>query len=246
MRTVSLCFCFLIIFLHVYSQNLIKNPSFENHTDCPSDLDQLYFCKDWYNPTDASPDYFNRCYDDLTVKYFGRGNVGVPVNNGGYQLARTGNAYVGIINFWDESFSYREFIATSFIRPLISGQRYRISFYVSLSDSSEYFNNTFCVCMNQDSLLPKIFAKSKQYNMWHCKNPVIITKSEIQNDTSNWHLVTADYIAEGGEKYFILGLCKEAFSKKAWRKVKNKQKTGWKGYFFAYYYIDDVSVEEVR
>jgi OmpA-OmpF porin, OOP family len=67
--------------------NLVPNSSFEDSTQCPFNPGQISFSIPWITPTGSSSDYFNACNG---------GNVGVPNNAGGNQLARTGNAYAGI------------------------------------------------------------------------------------------------------------------------------------------------------
>jgi len=225
------------------AQNLVRNSSFEDYITCPFELDQLNYCKFWYNPTDASPDYFCDCPRRSTNESATGKKVGVPTNIGGFQSARTGCAYVGIINFDENYFSYREFIATKLIQTLIKGNVYKVTFYVSLSDKSDFYSTQFGVGFSGDSLLKKQFSKTNEYNTWDCQTAILIRNFDFCNDTASWPRLSIDYLANGNEKFLFIGLFNSVFTKCEWKKVKRKNKTGWGDKEKeAYYYIDDVSV----
>lgn len=226
------------------TQNLVNNPSFEEYFSCPKYENELSLSKHWFNLHDGTPDYFNKCTKkamDSKVMYFG-----VPVNLNGYQGAKTGQAYVGVINFAEKDFTYREFIATQLQKPLESNRTYRFGMYVSLSDSSKYYNNRFGFCFSSENKLPSEW-KINEYNVYLCNNSVVIVNDSIGKDTASWHLVQGEYLAKGGEEYLIIGLCKNNITKKQYKYIKRKCRTGLGGWDnrlpYAYYYIDDVFVE---
>lgn len=234
----SACLLLFIFVLHAkcISQNLVPNASFEEYANCPDGDDQLYLCNYWFNPTDASPDYFNRCSKDSLL--------GIPYNCDGYQQLRSGNAYAGIINFDNEYQSYREFIGAKLLEPLKSGKTYQISMYVSLSDSSQFANNRFGISLSREDKPQRIHAKTNAYNLWQCDNNILVRNNNIGYDTTYWHLIKVDYVAKGNEAYLFIGLCRNNVRKGNYLAVKYFGKThnGHNGY--AYYYIDDVAVEE--
>jgi len=85
-------FSILIFPILLCGQNLVLNPSFEEHTECPTTTINavtytgMDIVVDWYTPT-SSTDYFHACGDD---------SYGVPNNfSNSFQDARTGDAYVG-------------------------------------------------------------------------------------------------------------------------------------------------------
>src|SRR5687767_1873782 len=106
--------------------NLVPNPSFEINSGCPG-WPQISLATGWVNPTPASPDYFNSC--DTANTY------GVPNNTQGFQIARTGSAYAGIISYTS---SGREYIQTELFDTLESGRWYCVSYFISLSEQSAY------------------------------------------------------------------------------------------------------------
>ena len=87
---------FLLYFLFVIcfrtsSQNLVPNPSFEGRSSCPSGTSQIHLATHWNDPMVApsTSDYLHTCSSKNTSS--------VPQNSFGYQYARTGNAYAGLV-----------------------------------------------------------------------------------------------------------------------------------------------------
>lgn len=117
-----------------YSQNLISNPSFEIYDTCPDNASQIQHALNWFQPSWGTPDYYNSCYVS------GVTNVDIPSNVFGYQNARTGNAYTGLFAAypWPDYPDYREYIEIKLDSTLVSGVKYYVRFFVSLSDSSVY------------------------------------------------------------------------------------------------------------
>lgn len=112
---------FLLFFINIgvlSSQNLVINPSFENTANgCagfPFPVEGFSDLNDWDNansnaPGDScsSPDLFSTCNTGIT------NILGVPGNALGYQNARTGNKYAGIISYsapFGLNDQYREYI----------------------------------------------------------------------------------------------------------------------------------------
>lgn len=204
--------------------NLVPNPSFEEYDSCPRFLDD-FSAKDWFNPTIASPDYYNGCNTF---------NSGVPMNELGNQYARTGIAYTGIIQSYNESpTSYREYIQCKLKNELKPNKEYQVAFYVSLADSSiracdnigAYFSETSVFSLDNTNL---IFSPQ-----------VISEESKPIRDKIDWVKIDGVFVAIGGEQYLTIGI----FSDNAntnFLDVPN----GWCNE--PYYYIDDVSVIEIE
>ena len=114
------------------AQNLVINPSFEVHAGVPTTLSQLNLAVGWDSPTGASPDYYLAGAPSL---------VDVPANSLGNQSAHSGQAYAGIharpVN------DYREYVEAPLISPLVAGQTYQVSFYLSLVDQSRWAVDRF-------------------------------------------------------------------------------------------------------
>lgn len=224
---------FLIFSLQVFSQNLILNPSFEQTKDC---IDRIGYIGEniafWSSPTSSTPDFFNTCK---------KGKTGVPENFQGFQNAQSGNNYVGFGMLRGYSMEY---IQGQLAENLIKGKKYNVSFYVNLSEQSNYAVNNFDFLfvdkeINEnilDALNPKKLSelKVKEYSFHSIKY------SDFLDDKENWVQVSKEIVATGNEKFIIIGdFTKHSKTKKI--KVAKKPRKE----INSYYYLDNVSVESV-
>jgi hypothetical protein len=224
----------LLLFVCCFCQaqtNLVLNPSFEDTLMCPDHNSQIARCKYWCNPWEFStPDYFNSC--DI-----GSLAVGVPLNEVGFEIPKTGNAYAGVVTSKENinyvKFNWREYIEGQLSSPLLAGIKYDVEFWVSAYDSAEWVSNDI------GCFFSKTFIKDT------CNICVMPYTPQIDNDTSNhlyningWKKVSGSFTAVGGEQYLIIGNFKDTA----------KTKTIYTGrgttIFMdaSAYYIDDVSV----
>jgi hypothetical protein len=237
----------LFLSLNLKAQNLVYNPSFEEHDECPSVTNYNFnACIGWFNPTNAldhsnveyfsTPDYFNSCYSSIDLV------LSVPKNGFGSQQAHTGNAYVGIIaglafaSNPPDGAEYREYIEGQLTSPLVAGKTYCVGFYLSLACRlCNYSLDKIGAHFSADSLLA-----STQFNIQ------VIPQVENQSnnflsDSTGWMKFAGAFIANGGERFITIG------------NFRNQANTSYNNlnYFPSYpdwtqvyYYIDDVSVTE--
>lgn len=229
------------------SINYVNNPSFELHTECPENIDELNKCKYWNRVPMLydSPDYFHRCASLLNA--FQGVTVGVPENVFGYQEPRTGNAYVGISTF--EKSHYQEYIQTQLKQPLIKGMIYKVGMHVSLADKSKYANDRFMFCFTDKARLE---SRSKTFQgsvdrFLICPNGILYISDTLITDTINWVNIEVEYTAKGGEEFLTIGIFDGNIS--WWERLKKRRSVFNKDYEKwqykvrgAYYYIDDVYV----
>lgn len=80
----------------------------------------------------STPDYFNVCSDQWSS--------GVPFNNAGFQKAKSGNAYCGIVIYSNNLsyLNYREYIEVPLKSSLEANACYHLSFYVSLAEQGQF------------------------------------------------------------------------------------------------------------
>ncbi|WP_149275026.1 OmpA family protein [Pareuzebyella sediminis] len=216
----------------VVSQNLVRNPSFEYYKDCPKRLGN--FTADvisWSTPTEGTTDYFNSCSVVM----------GAPENFNGNQQAEFGKGYCGLYVYAPDD--YREYLQAELTDTLKKGKEYRVSFYVSLAERSDFAVNEFGLLFAQDSL--KISTtKSLSKGLLYQKKGNIYTALEINypkffSDTKNWTLVTTQFIAKGTEKYLVLGNFKNNDRTRLLKTKRNAERG-------AYYYIDMVAVTGIE
>ena len=123
------------------------NPSFENTaTNCGSFGGEGFFTDlngSWDNASNnalgdscSSPDLFSDC----NLIFGNPAPTNMPNSVLGYQVSRTGTRHAGIITH--EALSeYREYIQGRTSAPLVAGQSYCVSMYVSLGDAVLYATN---------------------------------------------------------------------------------------------------------
>ena len=219
----------LLLAVPVSSQNLLKNPSFEQFEQCPQRLGNFHAdVVAWSTPTDGSTDYFNACSTSM----------GTPENFNGKQPAEFGVGYAGLYLYAPED--YREYLQAELTRPLLQGEEYQVSFFVSLAERSDYAIKEFGVLFAKDRLgipIKKELSKSQYYRQkGNVYTYMEIGYSNFYDDTQTWIPVTTRFTAKGGERFMILGNFKK---NDRTRKFKTKY-SAKKG---AYYYIDAVEVK---
>ena len=218
-------FGLLFLALNIQSQNLVPNPSFESYSECPELLGN-FFALDWYvvqNTDTASPDYYNVC---------SQGQLGVPINVTGNQLAYDGSGYVGFY-FYDSVFGAREYIQTQLSSPLVADMSYQVSFYVSLADKFGLAINRIELQITNEPLV----GNGTAYPIL-ISNPHIVSSGLVVSAT-NWYHVTGTYVAAGGEQYLTIG---NFHSDNQTITVNVNGNVEYPFTNWSYYYVDNVSV----
>ncbi len=202
-------------------QNLVPNGDFEENTGCPG-FNSFSKLKDWY-PC-GTPDYFHVCA--INNAYL------IPTNYYGYQPTYNGNAYVGIITYWEKDI--REYIAVKLTNKLSSDSLYIYTMYINVANYCKYF--TPCVGVDfRYSINECVFNDPKLISV----SPSIdFTNKPVIYDTLNWIKYEGIYKPNGGEEWLIIGNFKpDVLSSKM--NVSGTLE-------FAYIYIDNVSLTVIR
>lgn len=201
-------------------QNLVPNPSFEDTVSCPTVFGD-FSVGDWNSPTQGSPDYFNSCNG---------GDAGVPSNALGNQPAVYGNGYVGL-DVYDtfNIYSYREYLQIQLSQTFISGQKYWVSFYVNLADSSMY------AIQELGAYFSSIQINDNSMDTTLSFTPQIEFNDSIITSTNDWTKISGSFTANGNENYLIIGNFNRKQTTTAIQ-VSNAPQN------FSYYYLDNVCV----
>ena len=216
-------FSLLFLSQFIRGQNLVMNPSFEDYTACPHYLDELNNALYWFDPVSSS-DLYNACGNGLSL-------VGVPSNICGHQPARTGTGYAGIITYGFGN-NGREYIEVKLIPGLTTGNKYLVSFYVSLSDTIAY------ACGNIGAYFSQFAVYGSPPNYLYNYTPQIANNFLLNplTDKNNWTLVADTFTATGTERYMTIG----NFDNDTNSPIILVGGANTAGPI--YYYIDDVSV----
>jgi hypothetical protein len=199
--------------------NLVLNPSFELNSGIPTGLSQLNLATAWGSPTNGSPDYFHALASALS-------SVSAPTNTFGSETPNSGSAYAGFhsrpVN------QYREYVEATLSSPLVAGNTYQVSFYLSLADQSRWAVDQLGAHLSVGSVGPV----NTVYNLPLSPH---VTVTGYLTSKVGWTQVMGSYTAAGGEDHLVIG-----------NFFDNPSTTPLMGqggaYSFAYYYVDDVSV----
>lgn len=212
--------------------NMVPNPSFERHTNCPSMISQLDFAAPWFTPSDGTSDLFSSCGGPWS-------SVSTPTNLAGYQIPQDGQAYAGAVvwsqyglNTNNSYRDYREYLEVPLRATLVGGARYQVSFHVSRSDNRPY----------AVAEIGAYFSKLPLQTNGYSRNFNVVPQVEnaatnLLLSTNTWMLVQGTFVATGNEEYLTLG------------NFRTDANTTWTNANpnaplpdYAYYYFDDVSV----
>lgn len=210
--------CLLPVALRA-QQNLVPNPSFEDTVYCPLDLAD-FSVDNWQSANLGTPDFYHACQTSNP-------NVGVPQNAWGWQLPRTGSAYVGIVNNAYPETNVREYIQCELQDPLLSGEKYVVEFFVSRADNSSKASDNIGALLSTDP----VFMSDIGYLPYEPQ--VTNFSSQDLTDNFDWVQVIDTLMAQGGERYLTIGVF-NVFTN--WIDVDGTVE------YDATLYIDDISV----
>ena len=203
------------------AQNLVPNPSFEDTVSCPTSYAQMSTAVAWSDYR-GSPDNFNPCNTSV---------VSVPNNVFGFQYAHTGNAYagfgayqVGLLN------GAREDLGAQLIQPLVIGQKYFISFYVSRANNDILAIGAACNKLGMRfSTVAYSYATPVPLD-----NFAQVYTDSIIIDTLNWTKISGSFIADFTYEYLMVG----NFFTDSFTSYSQYDSTDIQGYYF----VDDIVV----
>lgn len=212
--------------------NLAPNPGFEQYTNCPGAISMFNYAAPWFTPTDATTDLFTPCAGPSSY-------VATPTNFAGVQTPSSGQAYAGAV-LWstygldtnNAYGDYREYLEVPLLAPLIGGQRYQVSFYVSRADNHRYAIAEIGAC-----LTPGPLASNSFYRNFNVVPQIENPATNLLVSTNSWMLVQGTFVASGGEDHLTIG----NFRTDANTTCTNLNPTG-PNPDYAYYYFDDISV----
>lgn len=213
----------------VGGQNLVRNPGFEQTKYCAMEIGMFSaVVYDWSIPNFATTDLFSACaYEDSSV----------PANFQGSQRAQTGKNYAGFFLLADSD--YREYVQGSLSETLAKGRRYRLGFYLNLSDLSMLAIKKVGVLFSEQRLKvnsqKNLSADLLQKNVKGRYVLHEIDSEDFLTDQKKWMHLVLDFTADGFENYFSIG---------NFDSNQQTQSLATRGTMArSYYYIDEVSIE---
>ena len=207
------------------AQNLVPNPSFEEYNECPENynLGEPLECIPWVQGSDGSADFFHICAFP--------GNAGVPDNFVGSQWPLSGQGYTGVLaRSYPDYSDCREYIMAPLNTPLVAGEAYLVSFYVSVADvycPTIPFGALFTV----DPPIPQFC-----YHLPYA--PQVEANGGFLGNHTDWTLISRCFVADGGERYITLGNFRNYEDSPVDTTCDGNTNK-------SYYYIDSVSVVQM-
>ncbi len=207
--------------------NLVPDANLEDTVFCPWAENQLPY---FWTSYGATPDYLNGCSSALNV----------PNTPTGFHSAHSGVGMIGVYNYVDPNSSgwpdYREYIGAQLISPLVIGQKYYMSFFMSFGlvlpasfgsnkIGSDKLGMKFSTIPYSDTTPPALNNFAHLYT------------DSIYTDTAQWVKISGSFIADSAYSYIMLG------------NFFNEANTdtlyfGGTNYFTftSYYFLDDICV----
>jgi Secretion system C-terminal sorting domain len=221
--------------------NLVKNPSFEQYSQCPSQFDEMRLANFWSgidslgalpNPPPGIPEYCNYCSSTIYS--------GIPINGFFYQYPKSGKGMAQVQMFYIETTPlinnyYRDYLQGRLFHTLITGKSYCVTFYVVYEELSDYAISNVGAYFDNGSI--------DNVDSVHCALPQTAHIPQVENttiisDTLNWTKIEGTFTATGTEKFITIG----NFRDKAHTNYTAFSPWPGMGAGFTWYLIDDVSV----
>ncbi len=228
----------ILLTLNVSAQeNLITNGSFEEIDSCygaPAgigfDVFEWSGCIGWSNPIASSSDLW--CQNPIV------GN-NVPPSLGAYwQYPKTGSNMASILINAGSLYSYREYIQNKLTSTLVPNTFYKVEFFVS-------GNTTSCSASEFGiKFFPSKLTDPSTLWLTDVIPDAINDISTYYIDTAIWQKIEMTYLANGSEKYVVIGNYQDSLSMTY---VEPCDTSFWGNLTLAgdYFFIDDVSITKM-
>ncbi|MDP3557087.1 MAG: gliding motility-associated C-terminal domain-containing protein [Bacteroidota bacterium] len=234
--------------------NLITNPSFEDSISIPTSHSEINKCNNWLSPNNTTPDYYS-VYSPTFVISPGA-SVAIPKNVFGYQKAKHGNFYTGIVTKnsglqgagYPAYSNYIELMQTPLKQQLIKDHIYDFLLFYSLADGGgtasnqlqAYFSVSQFTAIPYDPLNLNSYFNNLPCQIEH-DTTIFIT------DTMNWQPLNGCFISNGGEQYVTIGNFRDGVKSK-YINVNRNTAFNDPGILYndlSYLFIDDLSLYDL-
>lgn len=207
------------------AQNLMRNPGFEEVTDCNLTTITGITATYWsFASLEGASQNYHACSTDASFS--------VPKNINGFQKPLSGNGYGGLFLFssiFTPPVTYREYLQGTFVKPLEAGKVYAFTCFFSLPDYNPFPTDRMGIYFSKDKV------RVEDYGVLPF-TPQIVHPGVFLADSVNWVKYEGSFKATGGEKHLLIG----NFSSDEDTPILYDTRVG----ISIHYYIDDVSLYE--
>jgi len=222
----------------MYAQNLVPNPSFENQSNCFSNM--LANASPWclVSSNGGSCSHFNPCYTD---PLFHTPYQYLDACFKSYQIPHSGISYIDMGNYIMGPSQESVIPHVKLIDTLKAGKIYCVSYYVSVFNNAKYTIDKLGALLTPTPFPCATPGGTLFVNIAGNYTPQVVSTPGVAiGDTLNWTEVSGSFTAIGNEAHLAIG----DFFTHSQHYIQNTYPTNCNG--LAYYYVDDVSVEEVE
>lgn len=218
---------FLSVTIHLQSQNLVENGSFEITDKKVKGPGEVFLAAPWVAGTKAIPDLYSKSAKAEQVK--------VPINAYGDEEPKEGENYAGILIYSDREKEPRSYLSTKLKYPMLAGEYYCVKFHISFADLSKYASNNIGAYISKDSIGSEMDLILKY------EPQIINSTNRIFEKQWHWEDICRIYVAEGGEKFLTIGNFAPQ-DKMLTKSVRRPEGYTQMQIRDGYYYIDDISI----
>lgn len=232
-----------------HAQNLMVDGDFEIITECPigpkgscTGNQTLSYLEYWHPINSWEADYFNTCQRLPSNKDNNVNMLKIPE-------PQSRNGFIGILATTFKGRARDENNATYAMSelkmPLISGKKYHIEFYAMLSEKSTVAIANLGVYFSIETPL-SVSGLFSRYQVNGINVKPQFEHRTVINDIGNWTKIEGDIIAEGGEKFIVIG-CFSDNNVLNWMYTDPEKKT-WthQNKALSYYFIDNMSIYKLE
>lgn len=229
-KVIYLILIFVLTNTIVLSQNILPNGDFEQYSALPTQVGQIHLCNGWSNVNGGpimfpygSPDYLHTSGAGFGVQ--------LPNSIFGTVSPFSGSAIMGFVTYGDYFNNYREYISHQLNPPMISGESYSISFWLTNGSANHY----------SGSSSNHIGIKFSNFMLNQDTSEVIETlpQLEIQNEVWNttWQQYTFNFVADSSYNFLTIGnFFTDSLTSTTFQVNANNSQD-------AYYFIDKIEIK---
>ncbi len=182
----------LLIVQTSFAQNLVSNSGFETYSSLPNGPGQYNLATGWNNCNGGgSPDYFSN---------LGSGIVQLPNCFIGTVNTNSGDGCMGAALYYNSPQDFREYLSSQLISPLVPGQTYSVSFYVTNGITAGVYGG------GGIDQISAAFSMQPLTQFLTGPIPVIpqVTYGTVYYSYT-WQLLTMQFIADSAYQYITIG-----------------------------------------
>ena len=220
------------------AQNLVPNPSFEDYTDTycgivgSSGFDLTII--DWQNPTSGAPQVFFSNIEDSCFNFQPNTTYSGPLGIKGNQTPRMGSVMAGVWLYTVQDLNQRQYIQAELTSPMEVGKTYVVEFHISLADFMEYSIDKVGAHLSTSAI-----SSSRGSNLNYTPQ---IAANGFVDETTEWVVIGDTIVATEAYTHITIG---NFYDDDATNTQANPLATFDVSTYGAYYFIDDVRVEEL-